>query len=493
MAKDDELDQMLDRMIQGKTPEQVLGAGGLLKDLTKRLVERMLNGELTEHLGYAPHAPEGRGSGNSRNGTTSKRVLTESGEVELDVPRDRVGDFEPQVVKKGQRRLPGFDDKVIALYARGLSTRDIQGHLQEIYGVEVSPSLISTVTDAVLDDVRAWQARPLDASYPILYMDAIHLRVRDGGTVQMRAVYVALGIRMDGHKELLGLWLGEREGSKFWLNVLTEIRNRGVQDVLVACIDGLTGFPDAIATVFPQTQVQLCIVHLVRNSLKYVGWKDRKAVARDLRAIYTAPTADAAELALEGFDEQWTARFPSIARLWRAAWQHVIPFFAFPAPIRKVIYTTNAIESINASLRSVIHKRGAFPDGDAVRKVLYLAIADLRGHGGRRRAEVAFELRPDGPRRARSEARRTAGSGLPVAEPRACAAPEGIGRAYSVLPAGLGTVAPVRAKRAACAVGSAVLAQLVRGCRALGSLAVSPASASQDSRASARPVDGQRS
>lgn len=374
MAKDDELDQMLDRMIKGKTPEQVLGEGGLLKDLTKRLVERMLNGELTEHLGYAPHAVEGRGSGNSRNGTTPKRVLTESGELELEVPRDRAGEFEPQVVKKGQRRLPGFDEKVIALYARGLSTRDIQGHLQELYQVEVSPSLISTVTDAVLDDVRAWQARSLDACYPILYLDAIHLRVRDGGTVQMRAVYVALGIRLDGQKDLLGLWLGEREGSKFWLNVLTELKNRGVQDVLVACVDGLTGFPDAIATVFPRTQVQLCIVHLVRNSLKYVGWKDRKAVARDLRAVYSAPTAEAAELALESFAEKWDARFPTIAKQWRSAWEHIVPLFAFPAPVRKVIYTTNAIESINASLRSVIQKRGAFPNGDSVRKVLYLAI-----------------------------------------------------------------------------------------------------------------------
>lgn len=374
MAKDDELDQMLDRMIKGKTPEQVLGQGGLLKDLTKRLVERMLNGELSEHLGYEPHAAEGRGTGNSRNGTTPKRVLTDGGALELDVPRDRAGEFEPQVVKKGQRRLPGFDDKVIALYARGLSTRDIQGHLEDVYGVEVSPSLVSTVTDAVLDDVRAWQSRALDASYPILYMDAIHLRVRDGGAVQMRAVYVALGIRMDGHKELLGLWLGEREGSKFWLNVLTEIKNRGVQDVLVACVDGLTGFPDAIATVFPQTQVQLCVVHQVRNSLKYVGWKERKAVARDLRVIYTAPTAEAAELGLEAFAEKWDPRFPTIAKQWRAAWENIIPFFAFPAPIRKVIYTTNAIESINASLRKVIQKRGAFPNGDAVRKVLYLAI-----------------------------------------------------------------------------------------------------------------------
>lgn len=374
MAKDDELDQMLDRMIKGKTPDQVLGEGGLLKDLTKRLVERMLNGELTDHLGYAPHAPAGRGSGNSRNGTSAKRVLTDTGELELEVPRDRVGDFEPQVVRKGQRRLPGFDDKVISLYARGLSTREIQGHLQELYGVEVSPSLISTVTDAVLEDVRAWQARPLDACYPILYLDAIHVRVRDGGTVQMRAVYVALGIRLDGHKDLLGLWLGEHEGAKFWLNILTELKNRGVQDVLVACVDGLKGFPDAIATVFPQTQVQLCIVHLVRNSLRYVGWKDRKAVARDLRLIYTAPTEEAAAAALEAFAEKWDARFPSIAKLWRAAWVNVIPLFAFPAPIRKVIYTTNAIESINASLRNVIQKRGAFPNADAVRKVLFLAI-----------------------------------------------------------------------------------------------------------------------
>lgn len=374
MAEPDEVDKLLDEMLKGKTPEEILGEGGVLKGLTKRLVERALEGEMTTHLGYEKHAPEGRNSGNSRNGATGKRVLTGEGELEIEVPRDRNGEFDPQLVKKGQRRLPGFDEKVIALYARGLTTREIQGHLLDLYGVEVSPTLISNVTDAVLEEVRAWQSRPLDAVYPIVYLDAIHLKLRSSGAVQNQAVYVALGINLDGQKDLLGLWVGETEGSKFWLNVLTELKNRGVRDILIACVDGLKGFPDAIENLFPQAQVQLCIVHMVRNSLRYVSWKERKAIAVDLRTIYAAPTADAAEQALGAFARKWDGRFPSISKSWQANWQRVIPFFGYPPEIRKVIYTTNAIESINASLRKVTRKRGAFPNPDSVRKVLYLAI-----------------------------------------------------------------------------------------------------------------------
>ena len=383
MAGPNEVDQLLDQMLKGKTPEEILGKDGVLKGLTKRLVERALEGEMTAHLGYEKHAVEGRGSGNSRNGATGKNVLTGSGELEIEVPRDRNGEFDPQLVKKGQRRLPGFDDKVIALYARGLTTREIQGHLMDLYDVEVSPTLISNVTDAVLEDVRSWQSRPLDAVYPILYLDAIHLKLRTSGAVQNQAVYVALGINLEGQKDLLGLWVGETEGAKFWLNVLTELKNRGVRDILIACVDGLKGFPEAIENLYPQTQVQLCIVHLVRNSLRYVSWKERKAIALALRTIYAAPTAEAAEQALEAFAQRWDRRFPSISKSWRENWQRVIPFFAYPPEIRKVIYTTNAIESINATLRKVTRKRGSFPNPDSVRKVLYLAILKASEHWAR--------------------------------------------------------------------------------------------------------------
>lgn len=383
MAELDPVDKMLDELLKGKKPEEILGQKGLLKELTKRLVERALQGEMTAHLGYEKHAPEGRNSGNSRNGTTSKQVIGESGEMQIEVPRDRNGEFAPQLVPKGQRRLPEFDQKVIALYARGMTTREIQGQLHELYGVEVSPALISAVTDAVLEDVQAWQSRPLDPVYPIVYLDAIHLKLRASGHVQMQAVYLALGITLTGEKDLLGLWVGENEGAKFWMNVLTELKNRGVRDILIASVDGLKGFPDAIQALYPQTEVQLCIVHMVRNSLRYVSWKERKAVAHDLRAIYTAPAAEAAEAALAAFGQKWDARFPSISRTWRERWENVIPFFAYPPEIRKVIYTTNAVESINAAIRKVTKKRGAFPTPDSVRKVLYLAIRKASEHWSR--------------------------------------------------------------------------------------------------------------
>ena len=376
MAKPDDLDldKLFDELVKGKTPQELLGKDGLIKSLTKRVVEHALKGEMTDHLGYEKHSPAGANTGNSRNGKTRKKLLLADGEVEIEVPRDRAGDFEPQMVPKHRRRLEGFDDKVISLYARGMTTREIQGHLHELYSVEISPSLISAVTDAVLEDVRAWQSRPLDPVWPVLYLDAIHLKLRSSSSVQNQAVYVALGINRDGHKELLGLWVGEAEGAKFWLNVLTEIKNRGVKDILIACMDGLKGFPEAVEQVFPKTQIQLCIVHMVRNSLKFVTWKERKAVAADLRTIYSAPTLEAAEAALDAFSATWDARFPQISKSWRANWENVIPFFSYPADIRKAIYTTNAIESINASLRKVTKKRGSFPSPESVRKVLYLAI-----------------------------------------------------------------------------------------------------------------------
>lgn len=369
-----DVDKLLDALLKGKEPEEVLGEDGVLQELTKRLVERALEGEMTAHLGYEKHAPGGVGSGNSRNGTTAKHVVGEFGAVELEVPRDRDGSFTPVLVPKRQRRLPGFDEKVIALYARGMTTREIQGHLHELYRVEVSPALISAVTDTVLDEVKAWQARPLEPVYPIVYLDAIHVKLRTEGQVQSQAVYLALALTLEGQKELLGLWIGEAEGAKFWARVLTELQHRGVEDILIACVDGLTGFADAIESVYPRTQIQRCLVHMVRSSLRYVGWQERKRVARDLRTIYSAPTLEAGEQALEAFCQQWDARFPLIGTQWRRDWAYLSPLFAYPAPIRKVIYTTNAVESLNAQLRKVTKKKGAFPTADAVRKVLYLAL-----------------------------------------------------------------------------------------------------------------------
>lgn len=372
--RDKDVDAALDELLKGHRPEDILNEGGLVQDLTKRLVERALEGEMTDHLGYEKHAPEGRDGGNSRNGRTRKRVKTGNDEVEIEVPRDRAGSFDPKLVPKGRRRLPGFDDKVIALYARGMTTREIQDGLKEIYGVDVSPSLISAVTDSVLEDVKAWQSRPLDAVYPVVYLDAIHVKMRSSGHVQSTAVYVALAINLEGKKELLGLWVGESEGAKFWLSVLTELQNRGVQDILIAAIDGLKGFPDAIESVFPRTQIQLCIVHMIRNSMRYVPWKGRKTVAADLRTVYTSATLEAAEQALDAFEEKWGEQYPMVVRSWRANWANLTPFFDYPPELRKVIYTTNAIESINSQLRKVVKKKGAFPTPESVRKVMWLAM-----------------------------------------------------------------------------------------------------------------------
>ena len=368
-------DQLIDELLQdGHDVKDILGKDGLLKQLTKRLVERTLEAELTDHLGYEAHAAKGRGSGNNRNGKAKKTVQSDSGELQIEVPRDRSATFEPQLVKKRQRRLAGFDDKVIALYARGLSTREIQGQLEELYGVEVSPTLISNVTNAVMDDVRAWQSRPLSAVYPILYFDALFVKSRQEGPVRNKAVYLALGINLEGEKELLGLWIAETEGSKFWLTVFNELKNRGVQDCFIACVDGLKGLPEAIETVYPHTQVQLCIVHKLRNSFKYVPWKDRKAVAKDLKAVYGAKTLLEAEQALDRFSQAWDAKYPAISPSWRSEWERLTVFFDYSPEIRKVIYTTNAIESLNYSLRRMLKTRGSFPNDDSITKILFLAI-----------------------------------------------------------------------------------------------------------------------
>ncbi len=360
-----------------KRPEDLIGEHGLLKQLTKRLVERALEAEMAEHLGHARHGPVANPAGNTRNGKSRKTLKGEFGELPIEVPRDRHGSFEPQIVPKHQTRWAGFDDKILSLYARGMTVREIQGHLADLYGTEVSPALISSVTDAVMDDARAWQSRPLDALYPIVYLDCIHVKARDAGAVRAKAVYLALGINMAGEKELLGLWIAQTEGAKFWLQVVTELKNRGVQDIFIACVDGLKGFPEAIEAVYPKTVVQLCIVHLVRHSLNYVGWKLRKAVAADLRLVYAAATAEEAEMRLAEFEAKWGADYPPIVKSWKASWPRVIPFFDYPPEIRRVIYTTNAIESVNMSLRKISKNRGSFPSDEALLKLFYLALTNI--------------------------------------------------------------------------------------------------------------------
>jgi putative transposase len=370
--------ELIDRLLGDyQKPEDLIGENGLLKQLTRAIVERALQAELTTHLGYEKHSPEGHLSGNSRNGVSSKQLKGDFGEVEIEVPRDRQASFEPKLVAKGQTRFAGFDDKILSLYARGMTTREIQGHLEEIYQVEVSPALISNVTEAVIEEVKAWQTRPLDAVYPIVYLDALVVKMRSDGRVENRAVYVAIGINLAGVKEVLGLWTSANEGAKFWLQVLTEMQNRGLKDIFIACVDGLKGFPQAIETVYPKTTVQLCIVHMVRASLNYVNWKQRKQVAHDLKSIYRAATAEEAERQLAEFAAQWDRQYPSISALWRRNWQGVIPFFQFPPEIRTIVYTTNAIESLNMSLRKAIKTRGAFPSEDAALKVMYLALRNL--------------------------------------------------------------------------------------------------------------------
>jgi putative transposase len=390
-------DELIDELLAGaQTEEEIVGPGGLLSRLTKRLVERALDVELTDHLGYERgQAPPG-GAGNARNGTTSKTLATEHGPVRIEAPRDRKGSFEPKIVRKRQRRFEGFDDKILALYSRGLSVRDIEAHLEEIYGVKLGRDLISRVTDAVMDDVRAWQQRPLDDVYPVIFLDALVLKIRDGGSVQRKACYLALGVSIEGERDMLGMWFQETEGAKFWMQVLNELKQRGVRDILICCVDGLKGFPEAIEAIFPKTVVQTCIVHLIRHSLKYVPRRQYDQVVKDLRPIYTAIDADAAQAALEAFDQKWGKQLPVITQAWRDAWEHVIPFLAFPEEVRRVIYTTNAIEALNRQLRKAIKTKGHFPNEEAARKLIYLAVTNAvpqwTGTRGWTKALLAFKI-----------------------------------------------------------------------------------------------------
>lgn len=346
----------------------------LTQKLVKMTVEAALGAELEEHLGYAKHDPAGRGSGNSRNGSSTKRLKGQHGEVEIQVPRDRAGTFEPQFVRKGQTRLTHMDDQILALYARGMSTRDIVAAFKEMYGADVSPTLVSKVTDQVMETVVEWQNRPLDRVYPIVYLDCIVLKIRQNKRVINKSMYVALGVNMEGQKELLGLWLAETEGAKFWLSVLTELKSRGLEDILIACVDGLKGFPEAIAAEYPNTKVQLCIVHMVRNALKYVSWKDYRAVTADLKSIYTSATEAAARVELERFAEKWDDLYPQISKSWSTHWPNLITLFDYPPEIRKVIYTTNAIESLNSVIRKATRQRKVFPSDDSAMKVVFLAM-----------------------------------------------------------------------------------------------------------------------
>ena len=337
----------------------------------------MLNAELTTHLGYEKHATEGIGSGNSRNGATRKRLRTEHGPVEIEVPRDRSGTFSPQLVKKHQRDFNGFDDKIIALYARGMSVSDIQAHLKELYGTEVSSELISRATDAVLEDVKAWQSRPLEPLYAVVYLDALVVKVRDGGVVQNRSAYLAIGVTLEGRREILGLWLAATEGAKFWLSVITELKNRGIEDIFIVCCDGLKGFPEAIEAIFPKSIVQTCIVHVIRSSLRFVGYGQRKVVASDLKRVYTADTEEAALEALEDFETKWGPRYPTIVPAWKSNWERIRPFLEFPKQVRRLVYTTNAIESLNYRVRKVIKTKGHFPSEEAAMKLIFLALRNV--------------------------------------------------------------------------------------------------------------------
>jgi putative transposase len=370
--------ELVDRLLaQAGDGAELLGPDGLLTELTKSVLERALAAELTDHLGYEPHDPVGHGSGNSRNGTSPKTLLTDVGAVDVNVPRDRAGTFDPKIVPKGQTRLAGFNDRIISLYARGLTVREVQAHLREIYDVDVSPDLISTVTDAVLDELREWQNRPLDRVYPVLFLDAIVCKVRDQGVVRNKAAYLAVGIDTDGIKHVLGIWIDTAEGAKFWLKVMSELRTRGVEDVIFVCCDGLKGLPEAIEAVWPEAIVQTCIVHLIRASLRYCSSKERKTVARELKDIYRAVNDTEAAEALDAFEARYGGRYGGIVKLWRDSWEHVIPFLAFPPEIRYMLYTTNTIESINYQLRKITKNRGHFPNDTALLKLLYLGVRNI--------------------------------------------------------------------------------------------------------------------
>lgn len=368
-------DALLDEILKDyKNPEDFFGDNGILKSLQKRLLERIMESELEHDLGYSKHSSEGNNSGNSRNGYGEKTIRSDKGEIRIKTPRDRRGDFEPKIIQKHQRRFDGFDKHILSLYSRGMSVSDIKSQLEELYGVDISTSLISTVTEGVMEDVKAWQSRSLDKIYPIVYLDALVIKVRENNHIINKAFYLALGINIEGKKELLGIWISQTEGAKFWLSVLTDLKNRGVNDILIACVDGLTGFPEAIETVYPKTEIQLCIVHQIRSSLRFVGYKNKKEVAKDLKAIYGAKTLEEAELGLSYFKGKWDETYPSISKSWENKWVHLTPFFAYPPEIRKVIYTTNAIESLNMTLRKYIKNKRVFPTNDSAKKQLYMAL-----------------------------------------------------------------------------------------------------------------------
>jgi len=370
--------EVLDELLKDyQGPDDLTGDEGLLKQLTKALVERAMGAELTEHLGYEKHEAGEKPSGNRRNGTSPKTVRSDQGPITLEMPRDRDGTFEPQIVGKHQRELPGFSDKILSMYARGMTTREIGEHLKEIYGTEVSPQFITSVTDAVVESLEGWRNRELEAVYPIVFFDAIVVKVRDNGHVVKKSIYLALAITLEGKKELLGLWIDQSEGAKFWLGIMTELKNRGVQDILIAAVDGLSGFPDAIRAVYPATEVQLCLVHVVRSSLRFVPYKDRRVVAAGLKTIYGAPTEEAALSALEEFRGTWDGKYPMIGRSWQERWTEIVPFLAYAPEIRKVIYTTNAIESLNYTLRKVTRNRQAFPTSEAAMKLVYMALQNI--------------------------------------------------------------------------------------------------------------------
>jgi putative transposase len=373
--------EIVDELLKGADPKKVFSSEGLLDEIKKALAERMLNAELDEHLqneaagGTAANEPP---APNHRNGYSKKTVITDTNQMELEIPRDRRGTFEPQLIAKYQRRFPGFDDKIISMYARGMSVRDIQGHLRELYGIEASPQLISTVTDAVLEEVNRWQGRPLEALYAIVFFDALRVKMRDEGTVRNKAVYLAIGVDAEGHKDVLGIWVEQTEGAKFWMRVMSEIKNRGVNDILIAVVDGLKGFPEAITAIFPQAQVQTCIVHLLRNSMDYASWKERKPIAMALKAVYRALDAEAAARALNDFEESpWGQKYPAIVAAWRRNWSEIIPFFAFPQDVRRMIYTTNAIESLNSTVRRSVRVRGHFPSEEAAIKLIWLQLREV--------------------------------------------------------------------------------------------------------------------
>ena len=367
--------KIVEELLSKANTGEIFGKDGLFQQLKKQIVERVLASELEHDLGYSKHSKVPKIDNNRRNGSYEKTIIDENGsQITVDVPRDREGEFSPQLLPKGIRRFNGFDDKVISLYARGMTMSEIQGHLEEIYQTEISKDLISTITDGVIDEVTRWQNRPLDSVYPILYLDCIHVKSRDNNIVINKAVYLAIAVNIDGKKELLGIWVGKNEGSKFWMQVVTELKNRGVEQIYVACVDGLKGFPEAIGSVFPNTIVQLCIVHMVRNSVRYVSYKDLKEVTADLKKIYTAATEEMAHFELKQFGSKWDNKYPVISDIWQRNWSGIIPFFAFPAEIRKVIYTTNAIESVNRQIRKIIKNKGVFPDDKSIQKIIFLAL-----------------------------------------------------------------------------------------------------------------------